>query len=169
MAKGGAAQAAAEPAGVDTHHQAAAPQELRGEEGDLYVRLKQLQRQLEFLDIQEAYIKDEHKNLKRELLRAQEEVKRIQSVPLVIGQFLELVDTNVGIVGSTTGSNFYVRLLSTLNRELLKPGASVALHRHSNALVDILPPEADSSISLLSASEKPDVTYAVRGPLPCCL
>ena len=38
---------------------------------------------------------------------------------------------------------------------------SVALHRHSNALVDILPPEADSSISLLSDSERPDVTYAV--------
>jgi Proteasomal ATPase OB C-terminal domain len=64
-----------------------------------------------------------------------------------------------GIVGSTTGSNYYVRILSTLNRELLKPSSSVALHRHSNALVDILPPEADSSISLLSQSERPDVTY----------
>ena len=55
-----------------------------------------------------------------------------------------------------------VRILSTLNRELLKPSASVALHRHSNALVDILPPEADSSISLLDASERPDVSYSVR-------
>lgn len=111
--------------------------------------------------LQEEYIKEEQRNLKRELLRAQEEVKRIQSVPLVIGQFLEMVDTNSGIVGSTTGSNYYVRILSTLNRELLKPSASVALHRHSNALVDILPPEADSSISLLSQSERPDVTYQV--------
>ncbi len=34
-------------------------------------------------------MKDETKNLKRELLSAQEEVKRIQSVPLIIGQFLE--------------------------------------------------------------------------------
>lgn len=111
---------------------------------------------------QEDYIKEEQKNLKRELLRAQEEVKRIQSVPLVIGQFLEMVDANTGIVGSTTGSNYYVRILSTLNRELLKPSASVALHRHSNALVDILPPEADSSISLLGDNEKPDVRYSVR-------
>ncbi len=111
---------------------------------------------------QEEYIKEEQRNLKRELLRAQEEVKRIQSVPLVIGQFLEMVDTAGGIVGSTTGSNYYVRILSTLNRELLKPSASVALHRHSNALVDILPPEADSSISLLSQSERPDVTYQAR-------
>ena len=76
-------------------------------------------------------------------------MKRIQSVPLVIGQFLEAVDANYGIVGSTTGSNYYVRLLSTIDRELLKPGSSVALHKHSNALVDVLPPEADSSISML--------------------
>ena len=40
----------------------------------------------------------------------------LQAVPLVIGQFLEMVDNNTGIVGSTTGSNYYVRILSTLNR-----------------------------------------------------
>lgn len=168
--------------------------------------------------------------MKRELLRAEEEVKRIQSVPLFIGQFLEMVDANSGVVSSTTGAhrpltplltvphelrwwcvstarmlgvsdslhgqfddpghehldqdtrraflwciipanrhleragaNYYVRILSTLNRELLKPSSSVALHRHSNALVDILPPEADSSIAMLGDHEKPDVTYADIG------
>merc|ERR1712010_392758 len=105
------------------------------------------------------YIKEETKCLRRELVRAQEEVKRIQSVPLVIGQFLEAVDQNTAIVGSTTGSNYYVRILSTIDRELLKPSASVALHKHSNALVDVLPPEADSSISMLQSDEKPDVGY----------
>ena len=80
--------------------------------------------------LQEDYIKDELKNLKCELMYAQEEVcgscevlpsvchvgtvlvlvnfcpsqvKRIQSVPLVIGQFLEAIDQNYAIVGSTTG------------------------------------------------------------------
>ena len=132
---------------------------------DLYIRMKELQRELEFVEIQETYIKDEQKNLKRELLRAQEEVKRIQSVPLVIGQFLEMVDENTGIVGSTTGSNYLVRILSTINRELLKPSSSVALHRHSNALVDVLPPEADSSIQVVSDEGKPDVSYADIGGL----
>lgn len=132
---------------------------------DLYVRMKMLQRDLEFLNIQEEYIRDETKHLRNELLRAQEEVKRIQSVPLVIGQFLEIVDEEHAIVGSTTGSNYYVRILSTINRELLKPSASVALHKHSNALVDILPPEADSSINLMSADEKPDVSYMDIGGL----
>lgn len=130
---------------------------------DLFVKYKKLQKQLEFLQVQEDYIKDEQKNLKKEYLHAQEEVKRIQSVPLVIGQFLEAVDQNNGIVGSTTGSNYYVRILSTIDRELLKPSASVALHKHSNALVDVLPPEADSSITMLSADEKPDVAYGDIG------
>ncbi|XP_068854803.1 26S proteasome regulatory subunit 6B isoform X2 [Aphelocoma coerulescens] len=130
---------------------------------DLYSRYKKLQQELEFLEVQEEYIKDEQRNLKKEFLHAQEEVKRIQSIPLVIGQFLEAVDQNTAIVGSTTGSNYYVRILSTIDRELLKPNASVALHKHSNALVDVLPPEADSSIMMLTSDQKPDVVYADIG------
>jgi 26S proteasome regulatory subunit T3 len=120
---------------------------------------------VDLLGLQQEYIKDELVHLKREQLRAMEEVKRIQSVPLVIGQFLEPIDNNSGIVGSTTGSNYMVRILSTIDRELLRPNASVALHRHSNALVDVLPPEADSSISLLTDSERPDVSYSDIGGL----
>jgi 26S proteasome regulatory subunit T3 len=122
-----------------------------------YASMKSLEMQLEFIAIQEEYIKNEMKNLKRELLRAGEEIKRIQSVPLVIGQFNELIDANYGIVSSTAGSNYYVRILSTLNREDLKPNTSVALHRHSHSVVDLLPPESDSSVQLMA--EKPNVTW----------
>ncbi|KAG5936827.1 hypothetical protein E4U60_002336 [Claviceps pazoutovae] len=160
------------------------------EGGDDYATMKLLQRQLEYIQLQEEYIKDEQRSLKRELVRAQEEIKRIQSVPLVIGQFMEAIDQKLvslshadqkldstdtdstfvahlstGIVQSSTGSNYVVRILSTLDRELLKPSSSVALHRHSNSLVDILPPEADSSIAMLGADEKPDVSYADVGGL----
>ncbi|KAI3646831.1 hypothetical protein MP228_009759 [Amoeboaphelidium protococcarum] len=135
------------------------------EEEDLYSKMKRLESHLEFLQLQEDYIKDEQKALKRELLRAKEEVKRIKSVPLVLGQFLEPIDEHTGIIGSTTGSNYVVRVLSTLDREQLKPGTSVALHRHSSAVVEILPPEADSSIALLQAHERPDVTYNDIGGL----
>lgn len=69
---------------------------------DLYSRYKKLQQKLEFLEVQEEYMKDKQKNLKKEFLHAQK-VKQIQSIPLVIGQFLEAVDQNTAIVGSTTG------------------------------------------------------------------
>ncbi|CAM9363061.1 unnamed protein product [Ectocarpus sp. 4 AP-2014] len=142
-------------AGKERQQQAAA--EDAGTAQDVYVKLKSLQKHMEFLDIQEEYIKDEMKNLKRELIRAKEEIKRIQSVPLVIGQFNEIIDANYGIVGSTAGSNYFVRILSTLDREVLKPNTSVALHRHSHSVVEILPPESDSTIQLMQ--ERPDVTY----------
>jgi len=129
------------------------------ESPDLYVRLKKCQRQLEVLDIQEEYIRDEIKNLKREMMRAQEEVKRIQSVPLTIGSFSEMVDENHAVLSSTAGSTYSVRVLSTIDREKLKPNASVALHRHSHAIVDVLPPEADSTIQAMQMTEKPDVSY----------
>jgi 26S proteasome regulatory subunit T3 len=103
------------------------------------------------------------RHLQRELLRAKEEIRRIQSVPLVIGQFNEMIDANYGIVSSTAGSNYYVRILSTLDRELLKPNTSIALHRHSHSLVDILPPESDSTVKLMA--EKPNVTYKDIGGL----
>ena len=141
----------------------AAVQALEGEEEALYQRMKELEQRLEFLEIEESYVKDEMKNLKREMLRAQSEVTRIRSVPLVIGQFMELIDEERAIVSSTAGSTYYVRILSTLNRELLKPGSSTALHRHSHAVVEALPPEADSSVHSLMASEKPDVRYSDIG------
>ena len=124
---------------------------------DLYQETKSLEKQLEFVELQEEYLKDEMRHLQRELLRAKEEIRRIQSVPLVIGQFNEMIDANYGIVSSTAGSNYYVRILSTLDREMLKPNTSIALHRHSHSVVDILPPESDSTVQLMS--EKPDVTY----------
>ncbi|PAN46003.1 hypothetical protein GQ55_9G151700 [Panicum hallii var. hallii] len=130
-----------------------------GHDDDLYGRLKSLQRALEFIEIQEDCVKDELRNLRREELHAKEEVKRCRATPLEIGQFMEMVDADHGIVGPTSSGTYYVRVLSTIDREELKPSASVALDRHSHALIDVLPPEADSSISLLGSSEKPNVTY----------
>ena len=127
------------------------------EEADLYRDMKALEAQLGFVELQEEYLKDEMRHLQRELLRAKEEITRIQSVPLVICQFNEMIDANYGIVSSTAGSSYYVRILSTLDRELLKPNTSIALHRHSHSVVDILPPESDSTVQLMA--EKPDVTY----------
>ncbi|CAA6662231.1 unnamed protein product [Spirodela intermedia] len=94
------------------------------EEEDLYVRLKALRRQLELVEIREECIKNKHKNLKREL---RWEVKRLQSVPLVVGHLLEMIDQNSAIVRSSRRSNRYVRILSTVNRELhlfVKPDIS---------------------------------------------
>jgi 26S proteasome regulatory subunit T3 len=47
--------------------------------------VKELQSEIDMLKIQEDFIREEQKTLKKELIRAREEIKRIQAVPLVIG------------------------------------------------------------------------------------
>ncbi len=178
------------------------------EGNDDYATLKKLQRQLEYIQLQEEYIKDEqryeshsavvlsccssadicHKEFEAGTCagpggdqaypkrtfghRPVHGSYRSEVSQLSNGYALRVKDDpdmaslpSTGIVQSSTGSNYVVRVLSTLDRELLKPSSSVALHRHSNALVDILPPEADSSIAMLGVDEKPDVTYADVGGL----
>jgi len=60
-------------------------------------------------------------------------------VPLTIGHFVEMIDESHGLVTSTGGTNYYVRVLSTIDREKLKASTSIAMHRHSHSVVDILP------------------------------
>lgn len=118
---------------------------------------------LRLLKIREEYLKKEIEILKNELSRAKEEINRVKSVPLLMGQFLEMIDEETAIVSSTAGSNSVVKILSTVERERLVPNTTVALHRHSSAIVDVLPPEADSSIPVVGEEEKPNVTYSDIG------
>jgi len=98
---------------------------------DLYLKMKTLEKELEILSIQEDYIKDEQRHLKSEYIRAKEEIKRIQAVYIGTGNFVEMIDENYAIIGSSSGTQTYVRVLSTLNRELLTPNARVAIHKSS--------------------------------------
>lgn len=132
---------------------------------DGYLACSRKEKELELMKIREEYVKSEIEFLKRELARAKEEINRVRSVPLLMGQFLEAIDKDICIVSTTAGSNAVVRILSTVDRELLLPNTSVALHRHSSAVVDVLPPEADSTIPVLGEEDKPDVTYADVGGL----
>lgn len=126
-----------------------------------YARMKELERELELLGIKEEYIKDELRYLRREHVRAQEEVKSIQSVPLLVGNFVEMVDANYAVVDC--GSPNLVRVMRTIDRHLLKPNTSVALHKHSQALVDVLPPEGTTSVQIVT--DPPDISYADIGGL----
>ena len=56
-----------------------------------------------------------------------------------------------------------MQILSTINKELLKPNPSVAFRHHSHSIVNVLPPESDSTDQLMT--ENPDVTCRDIGGL----
>ena len=86
-------------------------------------------------------------------------------MPLVIGQFVEMIDENYGLVQTGQNSKYLVRIMSILDRELLKSNSSVALHKHSHAVVDILPTEADVNIQMMKVNNTSEVTFQDIGGL----
>lgn len=131
----------------------------------LYDEYERLSYNIQHLELKTKICKTETHQLKKEEVAAKREVKRIQAVPLVLGNFVEMVDATRGIISTTSGTNQLVRILSTLDREQLKPNASVGLHRNSSSCVALLPSETDSSVTLMSSDERPDVGYSDVGGL----
>lgn len=128
-----------------------------------YNTYKNLEKEHKILLLKESLIKDELLSLEKEVIRAKDELNRVKSIPLIMGQFLEVIDNKTAIIMSTAGMHSVVNLLSTVDKSLLRPNTTVALHRHSSAVVDVLPPEADSTIPVLGEDERPDVTYSDIG------
>ena len=134
---------------------------------DLYKKMKQLERELEFLTIQEEYIINDQKKLKRELVKAKQELNRVCATPLKLGSFIEMLDDYTALVTSSSGlsQQMLVRVLSTLDREKLKPNTTVALHKSTNAVVKVMPNETDAQIQMMQVTQKPDVSYQDVGGL----
>jgi 26S proteasome regulatory subunit T2 len=55
-------------------------------------------------------------------------VDDIRGNPLGVGTLEEMIDDNHAIVSSANGPEYYVTVMSFVNRDLLDPGCSVLLH-----------------------------------------
>lgn len=116
-------------------------------------------------EILKNYFEEDINTLKKQLLIFQNEISRFQSVPLIVGQLIEKMDNSSCIVGSTTGNNYLVRIISSIDYSKLKLNSSVALHRNSNAIVNHLEDDGDSSINIIRPTEKPKVKFNEIGGL----
>lgn len=69
------------------------------------------------------------------------------------------------IVSSPVGPEYYVGIMSFVDRSQLEPGCSVLLHNKGNQIVGILSDEADPAISVMKVEHSPSETYADVGGL----
>jgi 26S proteasome regulatory subunit T2 len=68
-------------------------------------------------------------------------------------------------VSSPVGPEYYVGIMSFVDRSQLEPGCSVLLHNKGNQIVGILGDEADPAISVMKVEHSPSETYADVGGL----
>ena len=93
------------------------------------------------------------------------EINSFKKTPLVLATVTEVFDeTKIGIQGAV-GHEFLVTCPGSINRDLLEPGARVALNQNSLTVVNVFPAKKDKNVSAMEIDEKPEVTYADIGGL----
>lgn len=92
-------------------------------------------------------------------------VDDMRGTPMGVGNLEEMIDDDHAIVSSATGPEYYVSIMSFVDKDLLEPGASVLLHHKSVSVVGVLTDDADPLVSVMKLDKAPTESYADIGGL----
>jgi len=92
-------------------------------------------------------------------------VDDMRGSPMGIGTLEEMIDDDHAIVSSTTGPEYYVSIMSFVDKDLLEPGASVLLHHKTVSVVGVLTDDADPLVTVMKLDKAPTESYADIGGL----
>jgi 26S proteasome regulatory subunit T2 len=92
-------------------------------------------------------------------------VDDMRGSPMGVGTLEEMIDDDHAIVSSTTGPEYYVSIMSFVDKDLLEPGASVLLHHKTVSIVGVLTDDTDPLVSVMKLDKAPTESYADIGGL----
>lgn len=92
-------------------------------------------------------------------------VDDMRGSPMGVGTLEEMIDDDHAIVSSTTGPEYYVSIMSFVDKDLLEPGASVLLHHKTVSIVGVLTDDTDPAVSVMKLDKAPTESYADIGGL----
>ncbi|CDZ96582.1 26s proteasome subunit p45 [Phaffia rhodozyma] len=92
-------------------------------------------------------------------------VDDLRGSPMSIGTLEEIIDDDHAIISSATGPEYYVSILSFVDKDLLEPGCSVLLHNKNHAIVGVLGDDVDPMVSVMKLDKAPQESYADIGGL----
>jgi len=82
-----------------------------------------------------------------------------------IGTLEEIIDDNHAIVSSSVGPEYYVTIMSFVDKDQLEPGCSVLMHNKVLSVVGLLQDEVDPLVSVMKVEKAPLESYADIGGL----
>lgn len=117
--------------------------------------------------MEEEFVRSQEAARPREA-RAAEDAARLDDLrgsPLSVGTLEEIVDEGHAIVSSSVGPEYYVSILSFVDRSALEPGCTVLLHAKALAVVGVLGDDADPMVAVMKVDKAPLESYADVGGL----
>ncbi|KAG7135046.1 26S proteasome regulatory subunit 4 like protein [Verticillium longisporum] len=146
------------------------------------LRLLRMQRTHDHLILEEEYVENQERLSKAKVAkegnvapgpegtedRLADERGRVDDMrgsPMGVGTLEEMIDDDHAIVSSTTGPEYYVSIMSFVDKDLLEPGTSVLLHHKSVSIVGVLTDDTDPLVSVMKLDKAPTESYADIGGL----
>jgi len=114
----------------------------------------------EFVTNQEAIKPKEERNKEE-----RDEIDSLSGSPLIIGTLEEMIDEDHCIVSTAMGPQYYVNILSFVDKDLLEPSCTVLLNYKMYAVVGILSEDTDATVNVMKVDKAPLETYADIGGL----
>jgi len=131
------------------------------------LRLLKLERVKDYLLMEEEFVTNQERAKPREERNEEErsKVDDLRGTPMSVGTLEEIIDENHAIVSSSVGPEYYVNIMSFVDKNQLEPGCSILMHNKVLSVVGILSDEADPMVSVMKVDQAPTESYADVGGL----
>ena len=128
--------------------------------------MRKFERIKDYLLMEEEYIKNQKENKEEDTKKEEEKnmLDTLRGSPITIGTLEEIVAEDAGIV-SINSSEYYVKILSIVDKEQLELGCTVLLREQTYHIVGILADEADPLLNVMKVDKAPTETYGDVGGL----
>lgn len=134
------------------------------------LKLLKMERIKDYLLLEEEFIANQER-LKPEYTREEKNeedrtrVDDLRGSPMAVGTLEEIIDDDHAIISTTSGPEFYVAILSIVDKDQLFPGCTVLLHHKTQAVVGVLEDDTDPMVSVMKLDKAPTESYADVGGL----
>ncbi|CAI1907496.1 hypothetical protein SEUBUCD646_0D02280 [Saccharomyces eubayanus] len=131
------------------------------------LKLLRMERIKDHLLLEEEFVSNSEilKPFEKKQEEEKKQLEEIRGNPLSIGTLEEIIDDDHAIVTSPTMPDYYVSILSFVDKELLEPGCSVLLHHKTMSIVGVLQDDADPMVSVMKMDKSPTESYSDIGGL----
>jgi len=130
------------------------------------LRLLKLERVKDYLLMEEEFVlrQEQVKPAEETAQKERSKVEDLRGSPMNVASLEEMIDDNHCIVASSVGPEYYVNIMSFVDKDQLEPGCSLLTHYKVNSVVGILADE-DPMVSVMKVDKAPLESYADIGGL----
>ena len=121
----------------------------------------------DLLLLEEEFLSNQQSTRPREEKEEEEKtrVDELRGSPMSVGNIEELIDDNHAIISSPNGPEYYVNILSFVDKDSIEPGSTVLLHNKVLSVVGLLSDDVDPMVNVMKVEKAPLESYADIGGL----